>query len=86
MSKYFILTPDKLDEVTGKALATELTREKIWNCIVIQSNRYKAIKFGIANHQQLLLVTDIIKMIKERNKTLKSDLKPTVVTTSDCQS
>lgn len=77
-TKFFTLGLDKLDEVTGRALATELTRERIWNCIIVQSGKYKGVKFGVNKSLDVILVNDLIIMIKERNKLLKQD-QPTLV-------
>ncbi len=77
-TKFFTLGLDKLDEVTGRELCLNLTREKIWNCIIVQSGKYKGVKFGVNKPLDVILVNDLIIMIKEKQKILKQD-QPTLV-------
>lgn len=72
-TKYFVLSPERLNQDLAKLLGIELTRENIWHCLLYQTGKYRGLKFGINSRQQALLVNDLIGLIIERHKVLKQD-------------
>jgi len=82
-TKYFVLSPERLNETIGRALATELNRENIWNCIIVQSGKYRGLKFGVNSLQEAKVVKGLMVVIKERTKTLKSVANTPILTEND---
>lgn len=72
-TKYFVLSPERLNQDLAKLLGIELTRENIWHCLLYQTGKYRGLKFGINSRQEALLVNDLIGLIIERHKVLKQD-------------
>lgn len=72
-TKYFVLSPERLNQDLAKLLGIELTRENIWHCLLYQTGKYRGLKFGINSRQQALLVNDLIGLVIERHKVLKQD-------------
>jgi len=72
-TKYFVLSPERLNESIAKALGIHLTRENIWHCLLYQTGKYRGLKFGINSRQQALLVNDLIGLVIEQQKLLKQD-------------
>lgn len=72
-TKYFVLSPERLNQDLAKLLGIELTRENIWHCLLYQTGKYRGLKFGINSRQEALLVNDLIGLAIERHKVLKQD-------------
>lgn len=72
-TKYFVLSPERLNQDLAKLLGIELTRENIWHCLLYQTGKYRGLKFGINSRQEALLVNDLIGLVIERHKVLKQD-------------
>ena len=74
MSKYFTLSPERLNESNGRALGLELKRENVFYYIrTTNGNRYKGITFCVKDYNQAILVNDLISLVIEKNKHLKQD-------------
>lgn len=82
-TKYFVLGLDKLTEQQGRMLALELTSHRIWNCLLIQSRKYKGLKFGVNSLAEAKVVEGLMVVIKERTKTLKSVANTPILTEND---
>lgn len=82
-TRYFVLGLNKLTEQQGRMLALELTSHKIWNCLLIQSGKYKGLKFGVNSLQEAKVVKGLIVVVRERTKTLKSVANTPILTEND---